>query len=68
MKPIQKAIKHAGGVSALAASLGVLPQHVNNWVKRGVPATRCIDIENAVGGTVSRYELLPEVFGKGEGV
>lgn len=65
MKPIQKAIDLVGGPTALARLLGngVLQQHVTNWRRRGVPAERCIDIENAVGGQVTRYQLRPDVFG-----
>jgi DNA-binding transcriptional regulator YdaS (Cro superfamily) len=64
MKALQKAIKKAGGKPALAARLGVLPQHINNWLARGVPAARCLDIEGAADGVVTRYDLRPDVFGK----
>lgn len=63
MKPIDRAISVAGTQAALARSLEVLPQHINNWKKRGVPADRCIAIEEATQGKVTRYDLRPDVFG-----
>jgi DNA-binding transcriptional regulator YdaS (Cro superfamily) len=63
MKPIELACEVAGGPTKLARSLGVLPQHINNWRKRGVPAERCIAIEEATDGTVTRHDLRPDVFG-----
>ena len=56
---IKSAISKAGGASALAVSLGVTPQVVTNWVKRGVPAERCPDIERLTG--VMCEELRPDV-------
>lgn len=58
----------------LATAIGELPQTVSMWRKRGrVPAEKCIAVEKASGGTASRYELRPDVFGAapdqdGEGV
>ena len=64
MKAIDRAIKKAGGPSALARELGVSPQAVCNWSKRGVPPERVIDIEAAVDGEVTRYELRSDIFGR----
>ncbi len=47
----------------LARRLGVLPQHITNWYSRGIPAARCIAIEEATDGAVTRYDLRPDVFG-----
>lgn len=67
MKPLDKAIEHAGGVTALADKLGVRQSVVSNWKTRGddpkVPADRCIAIEQATEGVVTRYDLRPDVFG-----
>ena len=62
--PLERAIAIAGGPSALARVLG-LPwaSTVTNWLARGVPAERCLAIELATNGAVTRYELRPEVFG-----
>jgi len=57
-----KAIKFAGGPSVLAEKLGISKQAVSLWKKP--PAARCIDIENATLGKVTRYELRPDIYGK----
>ena len=44
--------------------MSVTPQAVHNWIVRGVPAERCLAIENATGGAITRYELRPDVFGQ----
>jgi DNA-binding transcriptional regulator YdaS (Cro superfamily) len=67
MKPIERAIDVLGtGQKGLADDLGVSPQQVNQWVlgKRPVPANRCLDIERATGGQVTRHDLRPDVFGE----
>lgn len=63
MTGLERAINHLGTANALAKKLGLFPQHVHNWKSRGVPAQRCIDIEQATEGAVTRYELRPDVFG-----
>lgn len=63
--PIQKAIKACGSNKANFARLvGVTPAMVWQWEneRRPVPASRCAAIEAATGGTVTRYELRPDVF------
>jgi DNA-binding transcriptional regulator YdaS (Cro superfamily) len=64
-KLMEQACAVAGGQSALAEALGVTPSAVNQWVKgnRPIPAERCIPIEVATGGKVTRYDLRPDVFG-----
>lgn len=54
-----------GGVSILAEKIGVVQSAVSNWRTRnsGVPAERCIPIEEATNGVVTRYELRPDIFG-----
>lgn len=65
MDAISRAVEAAGGQSNLAKALGVTPQQVNQWVlgTRPVPPARCIAIEDATKGAVTRYELRPDVFG-----
>lgn len=63
MSPLDNAIDIAGGTAALARALEVTPQVVSNWKKRGVPAEYCRAVEAAVGSSVTRYELRPDVFG-----
>lgn len=61
---ITRAIEAVGGASELGRRLGVpWPSAVTNWVARGVPAERCLAIECATDGAVTRYELRPDVFG-----
>jgi DNA-binding transcriptional regulator YdaS (Cro superfamily) len=62
--PLDRAIAAVGGASALARALG-LPwaSTVTNWAARGVPADRCLPIERATGGAVTRYDLRPDIFG-----
>jgi DNA-binding transcriptional regulator YdaS (Cro superfamily) len=68
MSPLDKAIEYAGGVTALAEKLGVRQSVVSNWRTRGdeprAPAERCIAIEAATDGVVTRYDLRPDVFGE----
>lgn len=68
MNPIRRALQAVGGKqSELASRISVTPQALNQWVNgvRPVPAERCIAIEQATGGAVTRYELRPDVFGAG---
>lgn len=62
MNPLDKAIEAAGGVSKLAALIGLTQAAVSNWRKRGqVPAEQVLAVEKHTG--VSRHELRPDVFG-----
>lgn len=62
--PIQRAIEQLGP-SALADAIGVTPQFITSLSKgeRPVPPGRCLAIEAATLGKVTRYELRPDVFG-----
>ncbi|MGY3265832.1 YdaS family helix-turn-helix protein [Lysobacter sp. HA35] len=41
------------------------PQGVHNWFARGViPPGRCLPVEQALDGLVTRFELRPDVFGE----
>lgn len=65
MTAIKRAIKAAGGLSALASKLKVEPQVVSNWrARRRVPADQCAAVEQATEGAVTCYELRPDVFPK----
>lgn len=56
-----RAIKAVGGVSALSRTLGLTVQAVSQW--HDCPAERALAVELATGGEVTRYELVPSVFG-----
>lgn len=61
---IEKAVRLAGSQTALALKLGVRPQAVQKWVAQGyAPGDRCREIEGALSGQVTRYELNSRVFG-----
>ena len=72
MNQIKKAIEALGGISATAAVLGVKPPTVSEWVrgKRPIPSEKCVAIERALNGRVSRTQLYsgdaralwPELF------
>lgn len=64
MTPIQTAI-HLLGASGLAKAIGVKPQFVAALSRgqRPVPSSRCLSIEIATNGAVTRYDLRPDVFG-----
>ena len=62
--PLDRAIKGAGGLTRLAASLRITKQAVAQWDE--VPPLRVLDVERASG--VSRHELRPDLYPLEEGV
>lgn len=68
MNALQLAIEHMGSQARLADALSVRQSAVANWLSRGVPVKRAVDIERATGGAVTRYELRPDIFGERPGV
>lgn len=63
---IEKACSIVGGQTALAKAIGVTTPTVNQWVSgiRPVPVERCVAIELATGGKVSRKHLRPNDWKK----
>ena len=63
---LSRAIEKLGGQSALARACKVKQGHVWHWLNksRRVPADYALTIEAATGGTVTRQELRPDLFGK----
>ncbi|MBU4609171.1 helix-turn-helix domain-containing protein [Achromobacter sp. GG226] len=63
-KPIASAIDVLGSASSLARVLGVTPQAVCFWrdEKRSVPADKCLAIEIATAGAVTRRDLRPDDY------
>lgn len=64
---LQQAVAIVGSQVRLAAHLGVTVQAVNQVVNgiRPLPARWAIPIEEATGGAITRYQMLPRVFGHG---
>lgn len=64
--PIEQAVAILGSQALLARSIGVSAPCVYQWVngKRPVPARRCLAIEKATKGKVSRYDLRPDIYGE----
>lgn len=54
--------KHSEPASELARRLDIAPSMLYQWRKglRSVPVARCIDVERATGGAVTRRELRPD--------
>ncbi|MGE6498630.1 YdaS family helix-turn-helix protein [Cupriavidus metallidurans] len=46
---LDEAIEASGGLSKVAHALHISPNRLANWLKRGVPAERCPDVEAAIG-------------------
>jgi len=63
--PLARAIRLAGGQSALAARIGRAQGHIHYWLnhaKNGVPPHAAIEIEEALDGAVTRQDLRPDIF------
>ena len=60
--PIERACDAVKGQAKLARLIGVSPANVNQWVtgNRPVPIERCVAIERATGGLVTRKDLRPQ--------
>lgn len=56
---LEKAIRAAGGVGALARKIGIAQPSVSNWIC--IPAERVITVEDATG--VHRTVLRPDLYG-----
>jgi len=59
---LDRAIKAAGGLTNLAASLNITKQAVAQWSE--VPPLRVLEVERASG--VSRHELRPDLYPREE--
>lgn len=57
---LQKAIKLAGGQSALGRLLKIHRQAVAQWEK--APVERVLAIEHATGAQITRHDLRPDIY------
>jgi DNA-binding transcriptional regulator YdaS (Cro superfamily) len=55
--PLDIAAAEVDGIAGLASILGVTPQAVSSWKTHGVPIQRCIPIEKASNGVITRLDL-----------
>lgn len=55
-------VKTRGTQRELASKLAITPVLINQWAnqKRPVPPDRCVQIERATNGEVSRRDLRPD--------
>lgn len=62
MNPIQRAIDSLGSQAQMAAALGVRQPTISEWARgeRPVPIERCVQIEQATQGAVTRKDLRPD--------
>ena len=59
---LARAIAQIGGYAATARALGLKTAWaVQKW--RRIPADRVLQMEQATGGAVSRYQLRPDLYG-----
>lgn len=61
---IQKAIDGVGGLASLARAIGRPASEVWQWKtgRRPVPVGRCLSIESATSGAVTRQDLRPDDY------
>lgn len=59
---IERACDAVGSKAALARAVGVKPPVIQQWIKgaRPIPAKRCVAIEKATKGAVTRQQLRPD--------
>lgn len=55
---IEKIIDHFGGTNKMAKAMGVSPPAVCQWVVKGTPAARAIQIEALTGGKFKAIEIV----------
>ena len=62
-RPVDKAVRLAGGQTALAKHVGISRQAVEQWVKKGrIGLTNCYAVANHTGMTLT--ELRPDIYRK----
>ena len=64
MQALDRAIQIIGSQSALADALNIKSPSISEWrARQRVPVERCVQIERATNGAVSRHDLRPDIFG-----
>lgn len=62
MNGLQAAIQIAGSRAALARKIKVTAEAVRKWERGRIPAERCLDVERATKGRVTRSDLRPDLW------
>lgn len=60
---LREAVQRAGGMSALAKSIGLSRNAIYKWRTR-IPAERVMDVEKVTG--IDRTRLRPDLYGRTE--
>lgn len=60
MSTLREAINESIGQAELARRLGVSKAAVSQWLSGVVPIERCVAIERATNGAVTRRQLRPD--------
>lgn len=66
-RSLKRAAELSGGWTGLARALShqgdpITKQAVHNWLTRGVPAERAVQIEQVTREAIPRHELRPDIF------
>jgi len=60
---LEQAIKMIGNKNRVAQLCGISPVQIAKWLKAGkTPPHRCIELERATNGGITRYELRPDIY------
>jgi DNA-binding transcriptional regulator YdaS (Cro superfamily) len=62
MDALQRAIEQLGSKSALARAVGVVPMAVVQWLTRGLPAERVLDVSRATSWQTTPHELRSDLY------
>ena len=61
---IDRAVRHHGSQSKLAAAMGCSQQQIAYLLKaKSITAEMALSVDRATAGAVSKHELRPDIFG-----
>jgi DNA-binding transcriptional regulator YdaS (Cro superfamily) len=62
MNGLHVAIETLGSRAELARRLNISSEAVRKWERTRIPAERCLEVEQATGGAVTRQMLRPDLW------